>query len=67
MIKSFHKLVVTRKPHICYECKKEIPPRTKCYWFKSVAFKESDIGRNEWMEFYICPQCDMELRGDTNL
>lgn len=53
---------LTRKEHICHECKNLIPKGTKCYWFKTVAFKESDIGRNEWQEFYICSECDLKLR-----
>lgn len=56
------KQVVTRKPHICDECKKTIPPKSKAYWFKSVVFKESDIGRNCWQEIYICAECDEKLR-----
>ena len=60
MIHSIQKYRVTRKPHICHECGKQIPVGTKCYWFKAVAFKDSDVGRDEWTESYVCPECDKE-------
>lgn len=61
MIHSEEKYVLTRKPHKCHECNKEIPTHTKCYWFKAVAFRDSDVGRDEWQEFYVCPECQRAL------
>lgn len=60
MYYAVDKQVKTRKPHKCEECNKEIPIGEKCYWFKSVAFRE-DCG-NRWYEMYICNECDKKLR-----
>jgi len=51
------KIRITRKPHTCNTCKKIIPPKSKAYWAKSVVFKESDVGRNQWEEYYTCAEC----------
>jgi hypothetical protein len=60
MIKRYGKYVTTRKPHTC-GCGALIPPNTKAYWYKAVAFRDSDVGRNAWEEGYICPKCDNEI------
>ena len=60
MIARYQKQVKTRKPHTC-ECGKIIPVGTICTWYKAVAFHDSDVGRNEWLEGYICPDCEKEL------
>ena len=60
MYKGIQKRVKTRTPHRC-ECGGTIPAGTVCIWYKTVAFRESDIGRNEWHEGYVCPTCEKEL------
>lgn len=62
MIRSVEKYRTTRKPHKCCQCGAVIPHKTKCYWFKAVAFRDSDVGRDEWEEGYFCPKCDKEGR-----
>lgn len=62
MTHAVEKYVVTRKPHECHECGIQIPKGTKCYWFKAVTFKNSDVGRNQWEEFHVCPECDRKAR-----
>jgi len=58
------KIRLTRKTHICNECKKVIPSKSNVCWFKSVVFKESDVGRNCWHEFYVCAECDEKLHNE---
>jgi len=58
MIRSTHKHRKTRKAHTCQVCKKTIPAGTDCLWYKQVAFKDSDVGRDQWDEGYICPSCE---------
>ncbi len=58
---------LTRKPHTCSECNKIIAPKSMAYWFKSVVFKESDVGRNCWNEAYVCAECDEKLRDEISV
>ena len=61
MIARYEKQRKTKKPHRC-GCGKTIPAGTICTWYKAVAFRESDIGHNECVEGYICPECERELQ-----
>lgn len=61
MFKQVSKQVKTRRSHKC-DCGKPIPAGTTCTWYKSVVFRESDVGRNCWQEGYVCPDCDKELQ-----
>ena len=60
MIRSINKRRKIRKAHFCEACGSLIPVGTVCIWYKSVAFGDSDIGRNEWYEAYICHECENE-------